>query len=103
MNDFSSLIETLGFPIAITVGLLAALFSLIRWMASNVVGQIISKLDQVQSENKEAEDESKGILIKLIDRIRALQTDVIRLDTLIRIIYKQPVDERRIERNQKED
>tara|TARA_Y100001963_G_scaffold131133_1_gene188124 strand:- start:222 stop:533 length:312 start_codon:yes stop_codon:yes gene_type:complete len=103
MNDFSSLIETLGFPIAITVGLLAALFSLIRWMASNVVGQIISKLDQVQHENKEAEEESKGILIKLIDRIRALQTDVIRLDTMFRIKHKLPVDERRIERNQRED
>ena len=103
MDDFSTLIETLGFPIAITVGLLAALFSLIRWMASNVVGQIISKLDQVQHENKEAEEESKGILIKLIDRIRALQTDVIRLDTMFRIKHKLPVDERRIERNQKED
>ena len=103
MDDFSSLIETLGFPIAITVGLLGALFSLIRWMASNVVGQIISKLDLVQSENKDAEDESKGILIKLIDRIRALQTDVIRLDTMFRIKHKLPVDERRIERNQKED
>jgi len=103
MDDFSSLIETLGFPIAITVGLLGALFSLIRWMASHVVGQIISKLDLVQSENKDAEDESKGILIKLIDRIRALQTDVIRLDTMFRIKHKLPVDERRIERNQKED
>ena len=103
MDEFSTLIETLGFPIAITVGLLAALFSLIRWMASNVVGQIISKLDQVQHENKEAEEESKGILIKLIDRIRALQTDVIRLDTMFRIKHKLPVDERRIERNQKED
>ncbi|QDP59036.1 MAG: hypothetical protein Unbinned6242contig1001_4 [Prokaryotic dsDNA virus sp.] len=103
MDDFSTLIETLGFPIAITVGLLGALFSLIRWMASNVVGQIIGKLDQVQLENKEAEDESKGILIKLIDRIRALQTDVIRLDTMFRIKHKLPVDERRIERNQKED
>ena len=103
MDDFSTLIETLGFPIAITVGLLAALFSLIRWMASNVVGQIISKLDQVQHENKEAEEESKSILIKLIDRIRALQTDVIRLDTMFRIKHKLPVDERRIERNQKED
>ena len=103
MDDFSTLIETLGFPIAITVGLLAALFSLIRWMASNVVGQIISKLDQVQHENKEAEEESKGILIKLIDRIRALQTDVIRLDTMFRIKHKLPVDERRVQRSQKED
>lgn len=67
------------------------------------MGQIISKLDQVQHENKEAEEESKGILIKLIDRIRALQTDVIRLDTMFRIKHKLPVDERRIERNQKED
>ena len=103
MDDFSTLIETLGFPIAITVGLLAALFSLIRWMASNVVGQIISKLDQVQHENKEAEEESKSILIKLIDRIRALQTDVIRLDTMFRIKHKLPVDERRVQRSQKED
>jgi hypothetical protein len=103
MNEISQLISELGFPIAITIASLFGLFSLCKWAATNIVVRIISKLDQVQLENKEAEDESKGILIKLIDRIRALQTDVIRLDTMFRIKHKLPVDERRIERNQKED
>ena len=103
MNDIAKMVSELGFPIAITIPILFGLFSLGKWAATNIVVRIISKLDQVQSENKEAEDESKGILIKLIDRIRALQTDVIRLDTMFRIKHKLPVDERRIERNQKED
>ena len=103
MGDISNLIETLGFPIAITVACLAGLFSLLKWAASNVTGVILDKLDAVAEENKSAEEVSKTILIKLIDRVRALQTDVIRLDVLFRVKHKLPVDERRVQRSQKED
>ena len=72
---------------------------MIRWLQ----GTLLKHIEDVASKNQANEEETKGILIKLIDRIRALQTDVIRLDTMFRIKHKLPVDERRLERNQRED
>ena len=94
-----TLVQELGLPIAIIIGGSYAIWGMIRWLQ----GTLLKHIEDVASKNQANEEETKGILIKLIDRIRALQTDVIRLDTMFRIQHKLPVDERRLERNQRED
>ena len=93
------LIQEIGLPATIIIGGAYGVWGMIRWLQ----GTLLKHIEDVASKNQANEEETKGILIKLIDRIRALQTDVIRLDTMFRIKHKLPVDERRIERNQKED
>ena len=93
------LIQEIGLPATIIIGGAYGVWGMIRWLQ----GTLLKHIDVVAATNQANEEETKGILIKLIDRIRALQTDVIRLDTMFRIKHKLPVDERRIERNQKED
>ena len=51
----------------------------------------------------EHEQSTKDILVQLINRIRQLQTDLIRLDTLFRTMYNLRPDERRINRKDNED
>ena len=94
-----ALIQELRLPITIIIGGAYGVWGMIKWLQ----GTLLKHIDQVSANNQANEEETKGILIKLIDRIRALQTDVIRLDTIFLIKHKLPVDERRIERNQKED
>ena len=99
MDNYTKIISDLGIPVATA---LAAGLGL-GWMVKYLTHNLNQKLDEVVEENQKSDTELKGIVIKLIDRIRALQTDVIRLDVLFRIKHKLPVDERRVQRTQKED
>ena len=94
-----ALIQELGLEVTIIIGGAFAFWKIILWLQ----GTLLRHIDQIAATNIKNEEETKGILIKLIDRIRALQTDIIRLDTLLRVEKNLSVDERRIERNQKED
>jgi hypothetical protein len=94
-----ALIQELGLEVTIIIGGAFAFWKIVLWLQ----GTLLKHIDQIATSNIKNEEETKGILIKLIDRIRALQTDIIRLDTLLRVKKDLPVDERRIERNQKED
>ena len=110
MDNISVLISELGVPVTVALMAGAGLWFTVRWLQSLLMRrldelEVISRetaSDMLRSTQKE-ESVSREILIKLIDRIRALQTDVVRLDTMFRIKHKLPVDERRIQRNQKED
>tara|TARA_B100000678_G_scaffold242402_1_gene213659 strand:+ start:294 stop:602 length:309 start_codon:yes stop_codon:yes gene_type:complete len=78
-----SLIEKLGVPI---VGLLLVgwgFWKVVKWLQDSVTGKIGYQTD---------------ILIQLIDRIRVLQTDILKLDTMVRIRYGLDADEQRITR-----
>ena len=79
----ADLIEKLGVPI---VGLLLigwGFWKIVKWLQDSLTGKIGYQTD---------------ILIQLIDRIRVLQTDILKLDTMIRTRYGLEVDENRIER-----
>jgi hypothetical protein len=110
MDNISVLISELGVPVTVALMAGAGLWFTVRWLQSLLMRrldelEVISRetaSEMLRSTQKE-ESVSREILIKLIDRIRALQTDVVRLDTMFRIKHKLPVDERRIQRNQKED
>ena len=67
-NQTADLIEKLGMPI---VGLLLVgwgFWKIVKWLQDSMTGKIGYQTD---------------ILIQLIDRIRVLQTDILKLDTMI--------------------
>ena len=79
----ADLIERLGVPV---VGLLLigwGFWKIIKWLQDSLTGKIGQQTE---------------ILIQLIDRIRVLQTDILRLDTMIRTRYGLDADEKRIAR-----
>tara|TARA_B110000495_G_scaffold66649_1_gene56819 strand:- start:5829 stop:6119 length:291 start_codon:yes stop_codon:yes gene_type:complete len=82
-EQIAGLVEKLGIPI---VGLLFVgwgFWKIIKWLQVSLTGKI---------------DNQTNIIIQLIDRIRVLQTDILKLDTMIRVKYGLDVDEERIER-----
>ena len=83
LNETADLIEKLGVPI---VGLLLVgwgFWKIVKWLQDSMTGKIMYQTD---------------ILVQLIDRIRVLQTDILRLDTMIRTRYGLEADEKRIAR-----
>ena len=83
LNETADLIEKLGVPI---VGLLLigwGFWKIVKWLQDSLTGKIGYQTD---------------ILIQLIDRIRVLQTDILKLDTMVRTRFGLEVDEQRIER-----
>ena len=79
----ADLIEKLGVPV---VGLLLigwGFWKIVKWLQGSLTGKISYQTD---------------ILIQLIDRIRVLQTDILKLDTMIRTRYGLDADEVRISR-----
>ena len=83
LSETADLIEKLGVPI---VGLLLVgwgFWKIVKWLQDSMTGKIGYQTD---------------ILIQLIDRIRVLQTDILKLDTMVRTKYGLDVDENRISR-----
>ena len=83
LDQTAELIEKLGVPI---VGLLLigwGFWKIVKRLQDSLTGKIGYQTD---------------ILIQLIDRIRVLQTDILKLDTMIRTRFGLEVDENRIER-----
>jgi len=77
------LIAELGFPIASAIGAGTAIWVIVRWLMTNLhneVQEIQAKLDSTQKEQYE-------ILVKLIDRIRALEDSVTRTEIVIRTAH----------------
>ena len=83
LNETADLIEKLGVPI---VGLLLigwGFWKIVKWLQDSLTGKIGYQTD---------------IIIQLIDRIRVLQTDILKLDTMVRTRFGLEVDEQRIQR-----
>jgi hypothetical protein len=83
LDQTADLIEKLGLPI---VGLLLigwGFWKIVKWLQDSLTGKISYQTD---------------IIVQLIDRIRVLQTDILKLDTMVRTKYGLDVDENRIAR-----
>jgi len=83
LEQTADLIEKLGVPV---VGLLLvgwAFWKIVKWLQDSMTGKISYQTD---------------ILIQLIDRIRVLQTDILKLDTMIRTRFGLEADQERIAR-----
>ena len=82
MDEASTLlqqIETLGFPIAIAAALLGGLWVMARWMMNVMQGKL---------------DAQHAILVALIDRVRSMDHELIRLSVTLKLLLKiDPSDE----------
>ena len=97
MESAVTLIQEVGFPIAAALGLGWFIYKLIM----RIVDGMETKLDTVD-EKVEAQiaaieerlgtklDSQHGILVALIDRVRSLDNEIIRQDTLIKTILGVP-------------
>ena len=97
MNDFVSLINEVGFPIAAALGLGLFIWKLIN----RIIDGMETKLDTLDDKlnlslaNLEYRlggklDSQHGILVSLIDRVRSLDNEIIRQDTMIKTILGVP-------------
>jgi len=112
MDMAIKVIQEVGFPIAASVGLGWFIYKLIM----RIVDGMETKLDVV--DQKVAEqisaiedrlgtklDSQHGILVALIDRVRSLDNEIIRQDTLIKTILGVPqlIDSSKIAKADRDD
>ena len=94
-TELAGFIESVGVPVAMVLGLGGALW----WLIKYVLGSIVDKITEAQSQTEADIKDLKGIVVALIDKTTVAQSDLIRLDTMIRVRYGLAPDERRIGRN----
>lgn len=95
-NEVASFIEKIGIPLATALGLGGMLW----WLVKFVLQAIVDKITEAQAQTEADIKELRQILISLIDKNQLLANDLIRLDTMMRVVLLDlPPDERRIGRN----
>ena len=112
MESAVTLIQEVGFPIAAALGLGGFIYKLIM----RIVDGMETKLDVVDEKVAEQVaameerlgsklDSQHGILVALIDRIRSLDNEIIRQDTLIKTILGVPqlIDSNKIAKADRDD
>ena len=112
MESVVTLIQEVGFPIAAALGLGWFIYKLIM----RIVDGMETKLDTVDEkvEGQIAAIEERlgtkldcqhGILVALIDRVRSLDNEIIRQDTLIKTILGVPqlIDSNKIAKADRDD
>ena len=83
LSTTADIIERLGLPVVGFLLIGYCIWKVIGWLKDSLTGKLNSQMD---------------ILVQLIDRIRVLQTDILKLDTMIRTRYGLDADEERISR-----
>jgi hypothetical protein len=112
MESAVTLIQEVGFPIAAALGLGWFIYKLIM----RIVEGMETKLDVVDEKVAEQVaameerlgsklDSQHGILVALIDRVRSLDNEIIRQDTLIKTILGVPqlIDSNKIAKADRDD
>ena len=112
MEDVVTIIQQLGFPIAAAIGLGIFIYKLIM----KIINGMETKLDTVDEKVNASLDAMEdrlstklnaqhGILVALIDRIRSLDNEIIRQDTLIKTILGLPqlIDTNKIAKAERDD
>ena len=85
MTDWIGVVETIGIPAVVAVGMGYLVWTLFK----NLIADIHKKLDT-----------QHGMIVALIDRIRQMDNDMIRIDTLVRTAMDLPPD---LDRNARSD
>ena len=102
-NEVATFIESVGIPVATALGLGGALWWLIKYVLGSIVQKITEAQSQTEADIRELKlkdiKELKDIIIALIDKSAVTQSDLIRLDTMIRVKWGLVPDEKRIGRN----
>ena len=112
MEQIIQLINEVGFPIAMAIGLGFFIWKLIMKIINGMETKLDTVDDKVQSQIEAMEerlgtklDSQHGILVALIDRIRSLDNEIMRQDTLIKTILGVPqlIDSNKIAKADRDD
>ena len=112
MDQAVSLITELGFPIAASLGLGFFVWKLIMRIIDGMENKLDTVDEKVNASISAMEerlgtklDSQHGILVGLIDRVRSLDNEIIRQDTLIKTILGVPqlIDSNKIAKADRDD
>ena len=78
-----SIIEELGFPIVTTLAVAGGLWFLLKWLMNTLERDIRA----VQEKLSNTQSEQMVILIKLVDRVRALEDSITRVEVITRTLH----------------
>jgi len=97
MDDIVRIITELGFPVAAALGLGIFVWKLINRIIDGMESKIDVVDDKVNEQLKAMEgrlqqklDAQQGILVSLIDRVRSVDNEIIRQDTLLKTMLGVP-------------
>lgn len=97
MGEFTTLINEVGFPIAAALGLGLFIWKLINRIIDGMETKLDTLDDKLNNTLANLEDRlgskldaQHGILVALIDRVRSLDNEIIRQDTMIKTILGVP-------------
>ena len=112
MESAVTLIQEVGFPIAAALGLGWFIYKLIMRIVDGMETKLDTVDEKVEGQISALEerlgtklDSQHGILVALIDRIRSLDNEIIRQDTLIKTILGIPqlIDSNKIAKANRDD
>jgi hypothetical protein len=107
-----TVIQEVGFPIAAAVGLGWFIYKLVIRIVDGMEAKLDTVDEKVESQIASIEerlgtklDSQHGILVALIDRVRSLDNEIIRQDTLIKTILGVPqlIDSNKIAKADRDD
>ena len=97
MDSVVQLINEVGFPIAAAIGLGLFIWKLINRIVDGMETKVDTLDDKVSAQIAQIEerlgtklDAQMGILVSLIDRVRSVDNEIIRQDTLLKTILGVP-------------
>ena len=112
MESAVTLIQEVGFPIAAAIGLGWFIYKLVIRIVDGMETKLDTVDEKVEGQISALEerlgtklDSQHGILVALIDRIRSLDNEIIRQDTLIKTILGVPqlIDSNKIAKADRDD
>tara|TARA_R100000231_G_scaffold129431_5_gene100830 strand:- start:1502 stop:1852 length:351 start_codon:yes stop_codon:yes gene_type:complete len=112
MTEVITVIQEVGFPIAAAAGLGWFIYQLIMRIVDGMETKLDTVDDKVAEQIAAVEqrlgtklDSQHGILVALIDRVRSLDNEIIRQDTLIKTILGVPqlIDSNKIAKADRDD
>tara|TARA_A100001011_G_C14195867_1_gene793460 strand:+ start:260 stop:610 length:351 start_codon:yes stop_codon:yes gene_type:complete len=112
LDSAVTLIQEVGFPIAAAIGLGWFIYKLIMRIVDGMETKLDTVDEKVESQIAAIEerlgtklDSQHGILVALIDRVRSLDNEIIRQDTLIKTILGVPqlIDSNKIAKADRDD
>ena len=78
-----SIVEELGFPIVTTLGVAGGMWFIVKWVMNTLERDIQAVQDKLTS----TQSDQMAILVKLIDRVRALEDSVTRVEVITRTLH----------------
>ena len=112
MDSAVTLIQEVGFPIAAAIGLGWFIYKLVIRIVDGMETKLDTVDEKVEGQISALEerlvtklDSQHGILVALIDRVRSLDNEIIRQDTLIKTILGVPqlIDSNKIAKADRND